>query len=394
MLGINFIKVQPTTYLLQYQNGKVRREGAGLAFYYFAPSTLLVAVPVTSADVPFIFNEGTPDFQLITIQGQVTYRIADPKKTAQYLDFSLDATGRKYFSQDPEKLPMRVINQIQVLMRTELARLPLREALGASDALVQKVMTGVRSSEALTALGVEVISLSILSIKPTPETSRALEAEVRESLLKNADEAIYARRNSAVEQERSIRENELNTELAVETKKRQIRETQMDAELSVQQKQQELQRKATLAQIEVNEKNAEAQRDLQRKGTLAQIDLNDKNADAIHALGVKEVTARIEQREKEMTAGIALEEKNRTLADLTAQSAKLDADAKAYAIAAVMKAYESVDPKILQALASAGMDSSRLIAQAFRELAEGAGKIGQLNISPDLLRELLNKNGE
>jgi hypothetical protein len=32
-----------------------------------------------------------------------------------------------------------------------------------------------------------------------------------------------------------------------------------------------------------------------------------------------------------------------------------------------------------------------LIAHAFRELAEGAEKIGQLNISPDLLNELLLK---
>ena len=49
-------------------------------------------------------------------------------------------------------------------------------------------------------------------------------------MFREADEAIYARRNSAVEQERAIKENELNTEIAVENKKRQIRETQMDAE--------------------------------------------------------------------------------------------------------------------------------------------------------------------
>jgi hypothetical protein len=32
-----------------------------------------------------------------------------------------------------------------------------------------------------------------------------------------------------------------------------------------------------------------------------------------------------------------------------------------------------------------------MVAMAFRELAESAGKIGQLNVSPDLLRELLDK---
>jgi ribosomal protein S7 len=35
------------------------------------------------------------------------------------------------------------------------------------------------------------------------------------------------------------------------------------------------------------------------------------------------------------------------------------------------------------------MDPSQLVAQAFRQLAENAEKIGELNISPDLLRELM-----
>jgi hypothetical protein len=36
MIGIKFIKVQPTTYLLQYRGGQVVREGLGLSFFYYA----------------------------------------------------------------------------------------------------------------------------------------------------------------------------------------------------------------------------------------------------------------------------------------------------------------------------------------------------------------------
>ena len=64
-------------------------------------------------------------------------------------------------------------------------------------------------------LGVEILALSILSIKATPEMAKALQADAREKLLQKADEAIYARRNTAVELERQIKENELNTEIAV-----------------------------------------------------------------------------------------------------------------------------------------------------------------------------------
>ena len=56
-----------------------------------------------------------------------------------------------------------------------------------------------------------------------------------------------------------------------------------------------------------------------------------------------------------------------------------------------MEALGKADPRIVQALAGVGMKPEQLIAAAFQELAGKADKIGQLNISPDLLRELLQK---
>jgi hypothetical protein len=34
MMGIRFLKTPPTTYVLHYKHGAIRREGAGLAFFY------------------------------------------------------------------------------------------------------------------------------------------------------------------------------------------------------------------------------------------------------------------------------------------------------------------------------------------------------------------------
>jgi hypothetical protein len=221
-----------------------------------------------------------------------------------------------------------------VLARAELQKLPLREAIRASDELVKAVKAGLVVSEEITSLGLEVLGLSILAVKPTPETARALEAETRERLFREADEAVYARRNSAVEQERAIKENELNTEIAVEHKKRQIRETQMEAERAVQEKKHQVQKEA-------------------------------------------------------LEAGIGLEDRRKQMVALAADNARTESDARAYGVSSTMKALGSADPKILQALASTGMKPEQLIAFAFQELAGKADKIGQLNISPDLLRELL-----
>jgi len=336
MFGIRFIKVQPTTYLLRYQKGQLVREGAGLAFFYYEPTTSLVAIPTASTEVPFIFEETTLDFQKVTIQGQITYRVADAKKLAALMNFTLARNGQAYATDDPEKLPQRLINIVNVQARAQIQKLPLRRAVRESDALVEALRPKLMNSEEIAALGLEILGFSILAIKPTPETARALEAETREQLLKEADEAIFRRRNAAVENERAIKENELNTENAVELKKRQIRETKMDADRAVQEKQRLL-------------------------------------------------------REAEMAASVALEEKKKELVGLAALNAKAEAEARAFGIEATMKALGTGDARILQALANAGMKPEQLIAVAFQDIAARADKIGQLNISPELLRELMEK---
>ena len=317
---LSFMKVPPTTYVLQYQHGRIMREGAGLSFLYWAPTSTIVAIPMASADVPFVFQESTADFQSVTIQGQLTYRVADPKRLASLLDFSIDR-HHTYYSEDPRKLPERLIHTLQTLTRAITQRLVLKEALVSSDAIVVEALAKLRASEAVTDLGVEILSLSILGIRPTPETGRALEAEAREALHQRADEAIYARRNAAVEQERLIKESELNTEIAVEEKKRQIRETQMAAE-------------------------------------------------------------------------IAVEEQRAHLIDRRVANERKDANSRAYTLTQTLKPVRDLNWKTLMMLGGKNADPKAMVALAFQEMAENAQKIGELNMSPDLLRSLVGTAGK
>lgn len=317
---LSFMKAPPTTYVLQYKDGKIKRQGAGLSFIYYLPTSTIVAIPMASADVPFVFQEITADFQSVTIQGQLTYRVADPKRLAALLDFSIDSR-HAYYSDDPRKLPERLIHTLQTLTRSITQRLTLREALVSSDAIVVEALAALRKSEAVSALGVEILSLSILGVKPTPETGRALEAEAREALHRRADEAIYARRNAAVEQERLIKESELNTEIAVEEKRRQIRETQMAAE-------------------------------------------------------------------------IAVEEQRAELIDRRVANERKDADSRAYTLTQTLQPLRELPWKTLMMLGGKNADPKALVALAFQEMAENAQKIGELNVSPDLLNSLLGRAEE
>src|ERR1700751_759319 len=337
MLGIRFVKAQPTIYLMKYRAGAVTREGAGLSALYYAPVTSLVAVPIGSRDAAFIFQQIASDCQALTIQGHITYRISEPKKAASMLNFTLKRDGKTYESDDPEKLPQRILGTVEVLAQQAVKELTLKEALRASDRIAETIATGLQSRADIYSLGLEILAVSIRAVKPTPDTAKALEAEAREAILKNADEAIFARRNFAVEQERSIRESELDTEIAVEQKKRSIRETQMDAEASVVAKRQQI-------------------------------------------------------RQSGMVADITLEAKRKDFVALNAENTRTLAEAEAYRVGALMKIFEGVDTKVIQALASAGMQPGQLIAQAFTGIAEKAERIGQLNVSPDLLNTLLDKS--
>lgn len=334
MFGIKFIKFQPNMYVLKYKKGKIVNEGNGLSFFYYAPTTSLVGVPLSSIDTPFIFEEITQDFQTVVIQGQVSFKIKDPKKIAQFLNYTLDNTGNRYMSDDPEKLPQRIVNLVKVLLKKEIEVFSLKEILTGTEKLAKKLNNDIRVEAEIEALGLEVLGLSILSIKPTKETERALEAKIREAILNESDDAIYKRRNAAVEQERKIKENELNTEIAVENKKKQILESQMDAKKLKQEKEQQL-------------------------------------------------------KQDEMNFDIDLENKRKALVELEVENSKAEADAKAYSMDSMMQVFGKMDKEKLQALSMVGMNPENFIAFAFQGLAEKADKIGQLNITPDLLKELI-----
>jgi hypothetical protein len=90
-----------------------------------------------------------------------------------------------------------------------------------------------------------------------------------------------------------------------------------------------------------------------------------------------------------MSADTALETARSDLVGKQTENSRALAEAEAHRVGAVMQALEKADPRIVQALAAAGMQPGQLIAQAFGGIAERAERIGQLNVSPDLLQGLL-----
>ncbi|TNE80445.1 MAG: SPFH domain-containing protein [Bacteroidetes bacterium] len=334
MFGFNYIKFDSMNHVILYQNGKVKKEGRGLAFFYFAPNSSIVSIPMESNDFQFVFKETTKDFQEVSIQGQITFKVVDPKQLSESLDFTVNAK-RQYIKGDFEKIQQRIINESQTASAAVIQGLTLRESLRNLREIESSILESIRKSKTVQMLGLEIMGVNVLGVTPTPEMARALEAQTRESLQKEADQAIYERRNFAVEQERMIKESELNTEIAVEEKQKQIAEKQMETEVVKLQ--------------------------------------NDQ--------GLKEMS---------MKSNIFLEEQKQTLIDLKVKNEKKEADAHEYILTASLKPYKELDWKTLMAINSKGMQAKDNIALAFRELAENANKIGSINISPELLDSILS----
>jgi len=329
-----YVKADPSTYLMQYSGGRLKKAGVGIDLFYFAPTTSLVSIPLSARELPFMFHEVTEDFQSITVQGAFLYRVSNPERLASQMNFSLSENGKDYASEDPDKLEDRMVTLVQSLMNTQIRNLSLRVALSSAEVIAKTTIQQLRDSSLVQSLGIEILDFLLQGIKPSSDTARALEASVRESLLQAADEAIYERRNASIEQERIIKENELQTELAIQAKGREILEGKLEAKRIEQERNQSMQR-------------------------------------------------------AQMDGDVALESARSQWVDQATANARKEAEEKAYAMEVMVAALSKLDGRVMEAITASGMSPEQLIAQAFRGIAENAGKIGELNIAPDLLKQLM-----
>lgn len=366
-----YIKFSPNQYVIRYKNGKVRSEGIGLAFFYMNHNTSACAVPIANQDADFIFEELTKDYQTISVQGQITYKIKDYKKISEAMDFTVDLKTKQYGFNPIPKLSKRIINIAEVSVKKSIGDIGLTEAIQASREIAEKVYEDIKANTELQNLGIGIEGFSILRITANADTARALEAKTRESILKDSDDALYERRNAAIDQERKVKENELNTEIKIEEKKKIIKETEIQTKRSVFEKESELAK-------------------LQAESEAERLKIE---TDAELALAKIKAEGEAQRLQIEIDAQIAAERKKKELAELRLENAKKDADAESYRIAAVMEAYGKISSEVIVALANLNTEPEKMIAQAFNGLATNSEKIGQLNITPDLLESLTSGKG-
>ncbi|MEU8893833.1 SPFH domain-containing protein [Streptomyces sp. NPDC048442] len=221
--GWRHLRSAPTAHVRHHRRGRLVHDGPGLSFWFRSLTAALSEVPVSDRELAMAFHARTADFQDVTLQATVTYRISDPAVAAARLDFSVDPDTGAWRGAPLEQLATLLTETAQQHALDTLARTPLSEALVDGVSAVREQIAGALAAEPrLPATGIEVVAVRVVAIRPEADVERALRTPAREQIQQEADRATYQRRAVAVERERAIAENELASRIELARREEQL----------------------------------------------------------------------------------------------------------------------------------------------------------------------------
>lgn len=216
---VRHLRAEPTSHILHFKRGKLRRSGAGLSFFFSPLGASIAEIPLDDRDLAFQIQGRSADFQDVYVSGVVTWRVTDPERLARRIDFSIDATTGRFRAEPIDKLSATLIQLAEGRVVASLQRQALAQLLDAGiDAVRAELAGALEADGTIPALGLEVVATRVASLRPSAELEKALRMPARERIQQAADEATYARRAQAVEKERIIQENELATKIELAKK--------------------------------------------------------------------------------------------------------------------------------------------------------------------------------
>ena len=220
---IRHLRGTPTGWVQHLRRGRIAHTGTGLSFWFMPLSAVLSEIPVDDRQVPLVFHGRTSDFQDVVIQASVTYRVHDPALTATRFDFSISSSTGKWLGTPLESLTGMLTEAAQEQALALIAGMTLPEALTNGLATVaERVAAGLTADPRLSQTGIAIVDVHVASIRPEPEVERALQTPTREGIQQEADRATFERRALAVERERAIGENELQTQIELARRQEQL----------------------------------------------------------------------------------------------------------------------------------------------------------------------------
>ena len=220
---VRHLRAEPTSHVIRYRRGSLAAEGPGLAFWFRPMTTAIAEVPVDDRELPFLFHARSADYQRVTVQGAITFRVTDPARLARRIDFSIDLDSGRWSDEPLEQVGGLLTQLAQQFVIDQLAARELRAILAEGVAPMRaRIDRGLADEPALAQLGLQVVAVRVADVAPSAEVEKALQQPAREQIQTQADEATFARRATAVENERAIAENELANRIELARREEQL----------------------------------------------------------------------------------------------------------------------------------------------------------------------------
>src|SRR4051812_16969488 len=222
-LFLSHVRSRPTSHVRHLRRGRVVHDGAGLSFWFRPLTAALSEVPVDDREQPLLFHGRTLDFQDVTVQATVTYRVVDPAVAATRIDFGIEPESGRWTASPLDQLGGLLTELAQQHALDLLAHMPLRQALAEGLTTVrQRIDEGLAGDARLVETGIGILDVRVVALRAEPEVERALQTPTREAVQQDADRATYERRADAVHRERAIAENELQNQIELARREEQL----------------------------------------------------------------------------------------------------------------------------------------------------------------------------
>lgn len=211
---LRHLRSDPSFHILHSKGGRTLHSGRGLSFWFSPLSSSISKIPCDDREQAFVVKARSRDFQEVTCQGVVTYRISDPEKLAGRIDFSIDVHSGDFVKTPLTQLSQLLTQLAQQYAAQQISSKDVRALLDDGTGPVrQNILEKLPKDPALWDLGLDIVSILVERVSPSPALEKALQAQTREAIQQEADKATFERRALAVERERAIEENELKNKI-------------------------------------------------------------------------------------------------------------------------------------------------------------------------------------
>lgn len=299
---LHHLRSAPNAHVRHLRKGNLAHEGIGTAFWFRPLTAAISEIPVDDREQQLLFHARTADFQDVTVQATVTYRIADVAVAATRVDFGLDPSTGAWRGSPLEQIGALLTELAQQHALDLIATMPLTDVLARGmTAVRERIGGGLAGDRRVVETGVAVIDVRVVAVRAEPDLEKALRTPVREQVQQDADRAVFERRALAVERERAIAENELQNRIELSRREEQLVEQEGTNERRRATEQAAAERIASEAKAGRDRLLAEARADATRVVGIAEADAEtarlaayrDLEAATLLGLAVKELAGHL-----------------------------------------------------------------------------------------------------